>query len=204
MSTPSGPPHTAADLNHLEYAMKRTVWTFGLISGGIFAVMMIGGTLVNDRIGFDTQEIIGYTTMVVSFLLVYFGVRSYRDNVLDGTITFGRAVRVGFLITLVSSVCYVAAWQLVYYRLAPDFGQKYAAHMLDKAAADGATPAQLEVKRREMAEFQEMYKNPLVNIGLTLLEPMPVGLLLTLVSAGVLSRRRKGLESPGGVSTRTA
>ena len=42
-----------------------------------------------------------------------------------------------------------------------------------------------------MAEFKEMYKNPLVNIALTFLEPLPVGLVFTLVTAGVLSRKRR-------------
>jgi hypothetical protein len=42
-----------------------------------------------------------------------------------------------------------------------------------------------------MAEFKEMYRNPLVNIGFTFLEPLPVGLLFTLVTAGVLSRKRQ-------------
>jgi len=40
-----------------------------------------------------------------------------------------------------------------------------------------------------MAAFVENYKNPLVNIAITFLEPLPVGLLVTLISAGVLSRR---------------
>ena len=42
-----------------------------------------------------------------------------------------------------------------------------------------------------MAEFNEMYKNPLVNISITFLEPLPVGLLFTLGSAWGLSRRRR-------------
>ncbi len=184
--------------------MKRIVWTFGLLSGGIFAVTMIGGTLLIDRIGFEMQEIVGYTTMVISFLLVYFGVRSYRDAELTGTITFGRALRVGCLITLVSSLCYVASWQFVYYRLAPDFGEKYAAHLLAKSAADGATPEQLDVKRREMAEFQEMYKNPLVNIGITLLEPLPIGVLISLISAGVLSRKRSNAGAKNSAEMHTS
>jgi hypothetical protein len=40
-----------------------------------------------------------------------------------------------------------------------------------------------------MQEFGEMYKNPLVNIAFTLLEPLPVALVFTLVTAGVVSRR---------------
>ena len=42
-----------------------------------------------------------------------------------------------------------------------------------------------------MAAFAEQYKNPLINIAYTYLEPLPVALLFTLVSAGMLSRKRR-------------
>ena len=71
--------------------MKKTVLTFGLISGAILSAMMLATLPFLDRIGFDRGEIIGYTSMVVAFLLIFFGVRSYRDNVAGGTVGFGRA-----------------------------------------------------------------------------------------------------------------
>jgi len=33
-----------------------------------------------------------------------------------------------------------------------------------------------------MLRFKEMYRNPLVNIAFTFIEPLPVGLLMTLIS----------------------
>ncbi|MDZ4864116.1 MAG: DUF4199 domain-containing protein [Gemmatimonadota bacterium] len=171
--------------------MRKIVLTFGLIAGAILSVMMLITIPFHDQIGFDKGLIIGYTTMVLAFLMVFFGVKSYRDNVAGGSVTFGRAFVVGLLITAVASVCYVATWQVVYRELAPDYLEKYSAYALEKEAASGATEAQLAKKRQEMAEFAEMYKNPLVNIAFTLLEPLPVGLLFTLVTAGVLSRKRR-------------
>ena len=91
----------------------------------------------------------------------------------------------------VASVCYVATWQLVYYKLAPDFIEKYAAYAMEKARQSGASDEKLAAQKKEMAEFAELYKNPLVNIAMTFLEPLPAGLVFTLVTAGVLSRRRK-------------
>jgi hypothetical protein len=41
-----------------------------------------------------------------------------------------------------------------------------------------------------MDEFVEWYQNPAVNAAITFLEPLPVALIVALVSAGVLSRRR--------------
>jgi hypothetical protein len=171
--------------------MKKTVLTFGLIAGAILSAMMLLTLPFHDQIGFDKGYIIGYTTMVLAFLMVFFGVRSYRDNVAGGFVTFGRAFLLGLMITLVASACYVATWEVVYYALAPDFTEKYAAYAVDKARQAGATEAQIAAKTKEMNDFAEMYKNPLVNIAFTLLEPLPVGLLFTLVTAGVLSRKRR-------------
>ncbi len=171
--------------------MRKVVLTFGLIAGAMLSAMMLLTLPFMDKIGFDKGEIIGYTTMVLAFLMVFFGVKSYRDNVAGGSVTFGRAFRVGLMITAVASVCYVATWQLVYYKIAPDFGEKYTAFAVEKAKKSGATDAQIAATRKDMTEMMEWYKNPLVNIAITFLEPLPVGLVFTLVTAGVLSRRRR-------------
>jgi hypothetical protein len=171
--------------------MRKIVLTFGLIAGAILSAMMLIALPFQDRIGFDKGAIIGYTTMVLAFLMVFFGVRSYRDNVAGGSVTFGRAFIVGLMITAVASVCYVATWELIYYKLAPDFSDKYAAYTVEKAKKSGATDAQIAAQMKQATEFKEMYRNPLVNIALTLLEPLPVGILFTLVAAGVLSRKRR-------------
>lgn len=171
--------------------MRKIVLTFGLIAGAILSVMMLITQAFFDQIGFDKGEVLGYSTMVAAFLMVFFGVKSYRDNVAAGHVTFGRAFVVGLMITAVASVCYVATWELIYYKFAPDFGDKYAAYTLDVAKKSGASDAEIAAKAKQMAEFNEMYKNPLVNIAFTFLEPLPVGILLTLVAAGVLSRKRR-------------
>jgi len=171
--------------------VRKIVLTFGLIAGAVLSAMMLMTVPFLDQIGFDKGEIIGYTTMVLAFLMVFFGVKSYRDNVAGGSVTFGRALQVGLLITAVASACYVATWQLIYYKLSPDFTEKYAAHSVEKARRSGATDAQIAAKTQEMTEFQEMYKNPLVNIAFTFLEPLPVGIAFTLLTAVVLSRKRR-------------
>ena len=169
--------------------MRKTVLTFGVISGAISSAMMLLTLPLLDRIGFDRGMILGYSLIVLSFLLVFFGVRSYRDDVAGGTVGFGRALAVGLLITLVSCAFYVATWELIYYKLAPGFGDKYAAHIIEKERAAGATPEQLQATAQRMEEFKKLYQNPLVNIAFTFVEPFPIGFLVSLISAGVLRRR---------------
>src|SRR5262245_52852430 len=101
--------------------MKKSVWTFGLISGGVISALMAITLPFQDAIGFDHSLTVGYTTMVLAFLFIYFGIRSYRDNVGKGSISFGRAMAIGSLIAAVSSACYVATWEVIYYEFSPDF-----------------------------------------------------------------------------------
>ena len=139
--------------------MKKTVLTFGLISGAMMALMMFGTMLFINKIGFDKGEIVGYTGIVLAFLLIFFGIRSYRENIGGGTITFGRAFAVGILIALMSSVCYVIAWEIIYFNFMHDFVDKYAAHMVEQVRASGASAETIQAKLQEMKKFKEMYEN---------------------------------------------
>ncbi len=171
--------------------MKQTVLVFGLIAGAVLAAMLVITLTLHERIGFDRAELIGYTSMVLAFLLVYFGVRSYRDSRAGGAIGFARALTAGSLIVVVASLVYVLAWQLLYTRYAPDFMADYQAHIVEKARAVGASEESIAETRRELDAFADLYREPMARAAITFIEPLPVGLVIALVSAGVLSRRRK-------------
>lgn len=171
--------------------VKKIVWTFGLIAGAIMAGSFFIALPFHDAIGFEKGMVLGYTSMVAAFLLVYFGIRSYRDNIGGGVVGFGRAVAVGTLIVVVASSLYVAAWEAYYYTHGTDYIEKYQAHIIEKEKARGATHAELDKIVADNEKFVTLYENPVVNSALTFLEPLPVGILITLVSAGVLRRRKQ-------------
>jgi hypothetical protein len=179
--------------------MKKTILIFGLISGVISSLMMIATVPFMDRLGFDHGYILGYTTIVLSLMLTFFGVRSYRDNVENGHISFGRAFLVGLAITVISCVFYVITWQLIYYNFMPDFMDKYGAHVLQNMQSSGATAAAIHEKSEELNKLKVMYKNPLFNAAMTFIEPFPVGLVITLLSAAVL-RKKAPLQPAVAVS----
>src|SRR5579859_5404719 len=106
--------------------------------------MMVATVPFADKIGFDHSEVVGYTVIILSFLLVFFGIRSYRDNESGGHITFAKAFGVGICITLISCVFYVVTWEILYFHFLPGFIDKYSAYLAEKAKASGASPAAVQ------------------------------------------------------------
>ena len=169
--------------------MKKTVLTFGLIAGLIISVLMDGSLLLADKIGSGHSMALGYTIMVASFLLIYFGIRSYRDNILAGQISFGRAFTCGLLIALITTVCYVVMWEVVYFNFMPHFMDGYFAAQIHKVQSSGLDPATTAARVTAIERSQQLYQNPLVNMAYTVMEPLPVGLIMTLISAAILRRK---------------
>jgi len=176
--------------------MGKTILKYGLISGLLCAAMMSVATPLEDRVGYDHSYYIGYTLIVLSFLLVFFGIRSYRDQEAGGRITFVKAFAVGISITLITCVFYVLTWEIIYFNFTPDFMDKYAAFLIQKAHASGMSAAALQAQLEQIQKMKVLYNNVFYNAALTFLEPFPVGLAITLLSAGILRKRAQPASSP--------
>ncbi len=184
--------------------MRKVTLTYGLLAGAIISILMLLGFALweNGAINFDNSELIGYGSMVIALSMIFFGIKSYRDNYQNGTIKFVKGLQVGALITLIASLMYATAWETCYQTIPEiknSFMDKYAEHSLDKMKAKGASPVEIEQKAKEMADMAEMYKNPVIRFGITLLEILPVGIVITLVCAAAL-RKKDRQASPDPVT----
>jgi hypothetical protein len=178
--------------------MKKTILIFGLISGVLSSVMMCATIpFLRDLEHGQKGLIIGYTTIVLASLLVFFGIRSYRDNLAGGSITFGRAFTIGICITLISCVFYVVTWEILYFNFMHGFMDSYFAHQIQKVQSGPGTPEAIQAQVASIRHSQQLYENPLVNALYTFIEPFPVGVLITLISAAIL--RKKPQSQPNSL-----
>src|SRR5688572_27681617 len=96
--------------------MKRNLFIFGAIMGAILVVNMIPMVyLCYQNSGMEANYVLGYASMVVAFSMTFFGIRNYRNKVLGGYISFGKAFKMGLLMALVGSTLYVVVWMFSYY-----------------------------------------------------------------------------------------
>ena len=183
--------------------MKKVVLTFGLIGGLIIAILVwviTGIGCDGDLLNLDYAMFVGYASMLIALTMVFFGIKSYRDNYAGGRITFWKGVQIGLLIALIGGVMYWAG-AVSYAAAHPGFVDRFTAkftdHTVGKLRASGATQAEIDQTLEDMRSMQGMLENPVMFFLICLMEFMPVGIIVTLISAALL-RKRELLPATAG------
>ncbi len=151
--------------------MTKQVWSSGLIAGAI----VISMTILAIELGVGSVWL-GYLVMLIAFCLIFVAVKQHRDHALGGIIRFGPALVIGLCITLLAGVIYVFGWEC--YLWATDYA-------VVTVYVDGGL---------------EAYGALLPRMGMTFLEIVPAGVLVSLISATVLRRPEVLPVQPGSRS----
>lgn len=178
--------------------MKKNVLIYGIISGICVAAFMAASiAYCYNKESFEGSMLLGYTAMLLSFSLIFVGVKNYRDTYNGGTISFGKAFLMALYMALIASTLYVAGWMIAYYNFFPDFIDKLAAYQLSPAKVSQMSPQQVAGIREQMDMFRVWYATPFGVAAATYMEILPVGLVVALITALTLKRKTPGTNVPG-------
>lgn len=173
--------------------MIAVILRYGIIGGLLVAIPMVWRMLsleANDQADPLGGMLVGYLTMLVALTLVFVGIKHYRDRMLGGVIRFLPAFGLGLGISAVASLLYVVGWEISLAYSDFDFVGWYSNHLVESARASGASAERLAQVAAEAQAFRESYANPLVRVGFTFIEMMPVGILVSAISAAILRNSR--------------
>jgi hypothetical protein len=171
--------------------VKTIILKNGFI-GGIIVSIFMGLSVYFHSQNLDNEAlsyILGFSGMFIAFIFTFIGMKQYRDNVNNGSITFGKAFTIGFSIAFLISTIYVLVWLFELHNFYPDFMEKYAASEITKLQSSGLSATEIATKTAEMNQITESYKNPLYVIGMTYSEILPIGLFFSLIFALVIKKK---------------
>ncbi|MBW7914613.1 MAG: DUF4199 domain-containing protein [Taibaiella sp.] len=168
--------------------MKRIVLVFSLIAGIITAGMLfITMPLAKNGI-LEPSALLGYGTMVLALSVIFPAIKSYRDKQQNGVITFAKAFLIGIYISLISSAIYAMGWEIYISTTgmtAVEFMNSIYEKQVTAMKEAGATAEELA-----MYQIGDWYNNFLPRYLFTMLgEMFPVGLIISLICAGILKRK---------------
>ena len=171
--------------------MWRTILKYGVIAGIVVGVLMFVTFGAFDGLPpLKYGMAIGYTTMLIALSAIFVGIKRHRDVDRGGVIGFWPALGIGLGISFIAGVFYVVSWEVLQAAMNMDFAGAYSKAILAQEAANGASAEALAKMTAEMDAFKVQYTNPLFRLPMTFAEIFPVGVLVSLISAGLLRNSR--------------
>ena len=171
--------------------MLRKIMIYGAVAGLISSIPSLAMTVMsNGHPSLSYSMVIGYLTMLIALSAVFVAIKRHRDADLGGVIKFWPALGLGLGISAVAGVFYVAAWEASQAFTHADFASSYARTLIEEQQAKGASAEALAKLTADMETFKANYANPLFRLPMTFVEIVPVGVLVSLVSAGLLRNSR--------------
>lgn len=160
-----------------------------ILKNGLFGSIIVSALLVFVTMYMranpekEVSMLIGFTVMTLAFFFLFWGIKQQREAN-NGSISFGKAFMTGFWISLIISTIYVLVWLIILYNFFPNFAE----HYTDMAIAK-ASPDEVAKVTEEMNSFKKMYKNPIMVILFTYMEILPLGIVISFISALILKKK---------------
>lgn len=169
--------------------MKQTIKKFGIYSSVLLIVLFTFSFLFEDAMSYSTSEIYGYASIVLALSFVYFGIKSYRDQVNDGSVSFSKALKIGILISLLASITF-GLINVVYTEfINPNFTNEYYAHSIEQIR-DTLPAEEFEAKLEQLETEKEFFANPFIGFSVMALTVLIIGFIISLISGLILQRKK--------------
>lgn len=171
--------------------MKKSTITYGIIAGAVMAVIsLVSFSAWGKSMDFDLGEIVGYSSMILSLLAVFLGIRHYRDKHNNGALQFKEGFKIGLSITVVAGVVFAIYVYFFYTEVAPDFMVRYQEFYVEKIQKS-KLPAQekkQQIDQLKKAMHDPLYSNWFFQSFLMFATVFLIGLLITIIAAFMLKR----------------
>lgn len=170
--------------------MFKKILLYGLAAGLLAGVLVFA--LVVEFKGPPPRHGIVMLDLILLLALtpVFIGIKRWRDVDQGGTVRLWPAFALGLGISLVAGLVYAMAWQATLALSTQDFGTEWVQIHMPRQSANGLSEADLARLAAETDQFKARYANPLYRFGVSLWEILPIGLLVSLLSAALLRNPR--------------
>ncbi|MHA7055624.1 DUF4199 domain-containing protein [Aquimarina sp. M1] len=168
--------------------MKNTVLRYGIYGAITICILFMLSLTFGKNLSYSLQEVIGYASMVISLLFIFFGIKHYRDKENNGAVSFGKALIIGILISLFAALAFGIIDVIYIKYINPDFTEEYYNHMVEQMS-NSLPEATFHVKLQELETQKKLFSSPLMNFLLMSATVLVIGFIISLISGLVLQKK---------------
>jgi len=158
---------------------KTNVWKANLNNGLILGLVGIVYSLVMYFLDLTLNNIQGYVFLLIQIVILFYLVKSYRDNYMHGYITYGQAVGSGVIMFLYYSIIMAVFAYILYAVIDTGLIDKQLALAEERLLERGLPQAQIDAG---MA-VQEKIMKPAIMAPISIFGNMLTGVIMALIVA---------------------
>ncbi len=159
-------------------------WKANITNGVIFALIGIVYTLVIYFFDLTFNKVQGWVFMLIQIVILYFLLKSYRDNYRYGNISYSQALGAGMIIFVYYAIIIAVFSYILYAWIDPDLIDKQLAfaeeQMLEKRVPAEAVDAGMKVQAK-------LLKPPIIAL-MGIFGAMIQGLVMSLIVAAFVKK----------------
>ncbi|MDO5969223.1 DUF4199 domain-containing protein [Flavivirga aquimarina] len=168
--------------------MQKTIKKFGGYAALVGGLLFIGGHFFDWGIGFGVLEIFGYTAIFASLSFVFFGIKHFRDQINNGTISFKKALLIGLAISAISGMV-IGLLDVIYVTMInPDFVVEYKTYALE-GMKNTLSANEFEKEKAVLEEQMKLFESPVFAWGIMFITIFAIGTIVSLISSLFLQRK---------------
>lgn len=161
--------------------------TYGFVLAFVGIVLALTGYLLGlqtDKAGSALASLFGWVGTILTFFILWLGVRAEREGRPDQRITFGQGFVTGILITLIGAGIGAVYTFMHFSFINPEFGDHMMVMIQQKWAETGMTGRQMDAAEK----VTRIFFHPAVMAVTGFLAQLFFGVIFSLIVAAILKR----------------
>ena len=156
----------------------------GLIWGLILAFVSIIYNVLLYMLDQNLNQALGYVGIIITLVVMIFGIRSFRDNVMDGILPFGTAFGFLMVVMIVSAIIGNIYAYILWTVIDPDIISKMMDMQMEKMMDKGIPEEAMEQAMKMTSKFMK----PGVMLAMGTAFQLMFGTILSLIVAAIFKK----------------
>lgn len=161
--------------------MKKVALNYGILSGILIIVLSLFNWLFfSSIIDYQTSEFFGYISIIAALLTIPMGIKYFKEQVNEQLVSFKEATLIGLSISTIS-----ASFMYVYSALFFGYNSQ---QFMEWSKANMSTE-EWDAMQQQLATLPSYFVSPWFQGFVMFLTVLIIGVIITLISAWLLSKR---------------
>lgn len=163
---------------------KTSLFSHSLLWGAILGIILVVYSLILYFLDQSTNKGLGYVTWIIIIVCLFYAMKSYRDSVNQGTLSYGNAFVIGLLVAIIAGFISSVFTYIQFRFISPEIIDKMLQMTEDKLMSKGMSDDMIE----KSIEMSKKFMTPIIMSIMGFIMTVIIGGILSLIIAAIAKK----------------